>query len=127
MRSDHEGTRGERPDEGSRRSVGRLLKDQAARCVEETRTNDSKTLRYDWFLSRDSAEAETREAYIDSEDVIEHCMRTVSEATNELFRRFAYDQVVTVYGPASPELVALANARMGDAVRWYSFFQGLDS
>jgi quinol monooxygenase YgiN len=100
---------------------------QVARCVKETRAKDSKTLRYDWFLSRDSAEAETREAYVDSDGVIEHRMETVADATNELFRRFADDQVVTVYGPASPELVELANARMGDAVRWYSFFQGLDS
>jgi quinol monooxygenase YgiN len=103
------------------------FRNQVERCVEETRAKDTKTLRYDWFLSRDSAEAETREAYVNSEGVIEHRMKTVAEATNELFRRFADDPVVTVYGPASPDLVELANARMGDAVRWYSFFQGLDS
>jgi quinol monooxygenase YgiN len=103
------------------------FKDQVARCVEETRAQDTKTRRYDWFLSGDSAEAETREAYVDSDGVIEHRMKTVAEATNELIRRFADDPVVTVYGPASPELVEFANARMGDAVRWYSFFQGLDS
>jgi quinol monooxygenase YgiN len=103
------------------------FRDQMARCVEETRAKDTKTLRYDWFLSRDSTDAETREAYVDSDGVIEHRMKTVADATNELFRRFADDSVVTVYGPASPELIELANTRMGDAVRWYSFFQGLDS
>jgi quinol monooxygenase YgiN len=103
------------------------FKNQAARCVQETRAKDTKTLRYDWFLSRDSGEAETREAYVDSDGVIEHRMKTVADATNELFQRFADDPVVTVYGPASAELIEVANTRMGDAVRWYSFFQGLDS
>jgi quinol monooxygenase YgiN len=108
---------------------GRLdgFKDQVTRCVAETRAKDTKTRRYDWFLSRDSGEAETREAYVDSDGVIEHRMKTVAEATNELFKRFADDPIVIVYGPASAELVEFANARMGDAVRWYSFFQGLDS
>jgi quinol monooxygenase YgiN len=103
------------------------FKDQAARCIQETRAKDTKTLRYDWFLRRDTRDAETREAYVDSDGVIEHRMKTVADATNELFTRFADRPVVTVYGPASPELVELANARMGDAVRWFSFFQGLDS
>lgn len=103
------------------------FRNQVAVCVDQTRAKDTKTLRYDWFLSGDGDEAETRETYVDSDGVIEHRMTTVADATNELFRRFADDQVVTVYGPVSPELVELANARMGDAVRWYSFFQGLDS
>ena len=103
------------------------LKEQAARCVQETRLKDTKTLRYDWFVSSDGAECETREAYVDSDGVLEHRVKNVADATNEVFRRFAYDPVVTVYGEASPELKKLATARMGGTVRWFSFLRGLDS
>jgi len=103
------------------------LKEQATRCVKETKDKDIKTLRYDWFLSSDGTECEIREAYVDSDGVIEHRVKTVAQATNELFSNFADDPAVTVYGDASPELIEFANARMGDAVKWYSFLQGLDS
>lgn len=103
------------------------LKGQAARCVKETKDKDTKTLRYDWFLSSDDTECEIREAYVDSDGVVEHRVKTVAQATNELFSNFADDPAVTVYGDASPELIEFANARMGDAVKWYSFLQGLDS
>lgn len=103
------------------------LKEQATRCVKETKDKDTKTLRYDWFLSSDGTECEIREAYVDSDGVIEHRVKNVAQATNELFHNFADDPAVTVYGDASPELIEFANARMGDAVKWYSFLQGLDS
>jgi quinol monooxygenase YgiN len=103
------------------------LKEQAARCVKETKDKDTKTLRYDWFLSSDDTECEIREAYVDSDGVVEHRTKNVAQATNELFSNFADDPAVTVYGDASPELIEFANARMGDAVKWYSFLQGLDS
>jgi quinol monooxygenase YgiN len=103
------------------------LKEQAARCVKETKDKDTKTLRYDWFLSSDGAECEIREAYVDSDGVVEHRVKNVAQATNELFSNFADDPAVTVYGDASPELIEFADARMGDAVKWYSFLQGLDS
>ena len=103
------------------------FKEQAARCVKETKDKDTKTLRYDWFLSSDGTECEIREAYADSDGVIEHRVKNVAQATNELFSNFADDPAVTVYGDASPELIEFANARMGDAVKWYSFLQGLDS
>ena len=103
------------------------FKEQAARCVKETKDRDTKTLRYDWFLSSDGTECEIREAYVDSDGVVEHRIKNVAQATNELFYNFADDPAVTVYGDASPELIEFANARMGDAVKWYSFLQGLDS
>jgi quinol monooxygenase YgiN len=103
------------------------LKQQAAQCVKETKDKDTRTLRYDWFVSSDGTECEIREAYVDSDGVIEHRVKNVAEATNELFSNFADDPVVTVYGDASPELMEFANARMGEAVKWYSFLQGLDS
>jgi quinol monooxygenase YgiN len=103
------------------------LKEQATRCIEQTRERDIKTLRYDWFLSDDGARCEVREAYVDSDGVIEHRMENVRDATNELFSKFAEDPVVTVYGDASPKLVEFGNARMGDSIRWFSFLGGLDS
>ena len=103
------------------------LEEQAARCVQETREKDTKTLRYDWFVSSDGTACETREAYVDSNGVIEHRVKNVADATNEMFRRFADGPVVTVYGEAAPELKEFANARMGGAVRWFSFLQGLES
>jgi quinol monooxygenase YgiN len=103
------------------------LKEQATRCIQQTRERDTKTLRYDWFLSDDATRCEIREAYVDSDGVIEHRIDNVRDATNELFSKFADDPVVTVYGDASPKLVEFGNARMGDSIRWFSFLGGLDS
>lgn len=103
------------------------FEEQAAQCVAETRDKDTRTLRYDWFISSDGSECESCEAYVDSDAVIAHRVTNVAEATNELITRFAVDPVVTVYGDASPELREFANARMGDAVKWFSFLGGLDS
>jgi quinol monooxygenase YgiN len=58
----------------------RGLKKQAAQCVKETRDKDTRTLRYDWFVSSDGTECETREAYVDSDGVIEHRVKNVAEA-----------------------------------------------
>jgi quinol monooxygenase YgiN len=103
------------------------LKKQATRCIEQTRERDTKTLRYDWFLRGDGARCEIREAYVDSDGVIEHRIENVRDATNELFSTFAEDPVVTVYGDASSKLVEVGNARMGESIRWFSFLDGVDS
>jgi quinol monooxygenase YgiN len=103
------------------------LKAQATKCIEQTWERDTKTLRYDWFLSDDGTSCEIREAYVDSQGVIEHRMENVRDATNELFGKFADDPVVTVYGDASPELIEFGNMRMGEAIRWFTFLGGLDS
>jgi quinol monooxygenase YgiN len=103
------------------------LEEQATRCIEQTRQRDTKTLRYDWFLSDDGTRCEINEAYVDSDAVIEHRIENVRDATNELFSKFADHPMVTVYGDASPKLVEFGNARMGDSIRWFSFLGGLDS
>jgi quinol monooxygenase YgiN len=103
------------------------LEEQATRCIEQTRQRDTKTLRYDWFLSDDGTRCEINEAYVDSDAVIEHRIENVRDATNELFSTFAEDPVVTVYGDASPKLVEVGNARMGESIRWFSFLDGVDS
>ena len=38
------------------------FKQQAAECIRITREKDTRTLRYEWFLSRDGTECEVREA-----------------------------------------------------------------
>ncbi len=102
------------------------FKRQAADCIQQTREKDTKTLRYDWFLSRDGTECEIREAYTDSEGLIEHRMH-VGAALDKLFSEFADDHTVTVYGDASPRLVEMGNAQMAGRIRWYSFLRGLQS
>jgi quinol monooxygenase YgiN len=64
------------------------FKRQAAECIKQTRDKDTKTLRYDWFLSSDQTECEIREVYESSEGLVEH--RThIGEALDKLFNEFA--------------------------------------
>ena len=43
------------------------FKQQAAEMMRQTREKDTKTLRYDWFLSDDGTECEVREGYVDAD------------------------------------------------------------
>ena len=99
---------------------------QAAEMMRQTREKDTKTLRYDWFLSDDGAECEVREGYVDADALIEHA-RNVAEARDTLFRDFAYDHEMTLYGEPSPALAALMEQLAG-VVPFKKFFllQGLD-
>ena len=99
---------------------------QAAECIRQTKEKDTKTLRYDWFLSDDETECEIREAYEGSEGLVEHRMH-IGGALSKLFNEFADAHAVTVYGEPSPQLVEMANAQMAGRVKWYSFLQGLES
>jgi quinol monooxygenase YgiN len=103
------------------------FKHQAAEMVRQTKEKDTKTLRYDWFLSSDGTECEVREAYVDSDGLVEH-HNHIAEAKVQLFSEFADDHKMTVYGEPSPALIELADAMAGRVtVDWYSFLQGLDS
>ncbi len=102
------------------------FKQQAAECIKQTKEKDTKTIRYDWFLSSDETECEIREAYESSEGLVEHRMH-IAEALNKLFSEFADNHTVTVYGEPSPRLVEMARRMPQGSVRWYSFLQGLDS
>jgi quinol monooxygenase YgiN len=64
------------------------FKKQAAECIRVTRDKDTKTLRYDWFLSEDETECEIREAYVDADGFFEHRAH-VGEALNKLFAELA--------------------------------------
>jgi quinol monooxygenase YgiN len=102
------------------------FKDQAAEMMRLTKEKDTKTLRYDWFLSDDGTECEVREGYVDADALIEHA-HNVAKARDQLFRDFAYDHEMTVYGEPSPALAALMNQLAGVVpFRRFSLLQGLD-
>ena len=105
------------------------FKRHAAEMIRQTEEKDTKTLRYDWFISSDGTEFEVLEAYVNSEGLMEHSMH-IGEARNVLFSEFADDHRMKVYGDPSPQLVEHANALPPEHLReikWYSFLQGLES
>jgi quinol monooxygenase YgiN len=101
------------------------FKRQAAECIRQTKEKDTKTLRYDWFLSRDETECEIREVYESSEGLVEHRMH-IGEALDKLFGEFADDHAVSVYGEPSAQLLQLAGRMPEGTVKWYSFLEGLE-
>jgi len=105
------------------------FKRHAAELIRQAKEKDTKTLRYDWFISSDGTEFEVLEAYVNSEGLIEHSMH-VGEARNVLFSEFADDHRMRMYGDPSPQLVEHVNAVPPEhlqGVKWYSFLQGLES
>ena len=84
------------------------FKRQAAELIRQTKEKDTKTLRYDWFISSDGTEFEVLEAYENSEGLMEHSMH-IGEARNVLFSEFASDHRITVHGDPSGQLVELVN------------------
>jgi quinol monooxygenase YgiN len=106
---------------------GRLegFKKQAAECIRITREKDTHTLRYDWFLSSDGTECEVREAYTGPEGLIEH-NKNIIEARNRLFKDYADNHFMTVYGEASQPLLDLLKVHAG-GFKWFSFLQGLET
>src|SRR5262249_52736317 len=94
-------------------------------CIRITKEKDARTLRYDWFLSTDGSQCEVREAYIDPEGLIEH-NRNILEARGALFRNYADDHFMTVYGEPSQPLLDLLKAHDAGQT-WFVFVQGLES
>jgi quinol monooxygenase YgiN len=103
------------------------FKQQAAEMMRQTRERDTKTLRYDWFLSDDGTQCEVRESYMDADGLLEHA-HNVAEAREKLFRDHAYGHEMTIYGEPSPALAELMQ-RLAGHVKFnrYSLLQGLDS
>jgi quinol monooxygenase YgiN len=103
------------------------FKQQAAEVMRLTREKDTKTLRYDWFISDDGIHCEVREGYIDADGLLEH-NNHVKEARDKLFREHAYDHDMTIYGEPSPALAELFERLAGHVnFNRYSLLQGLDS
>jgi hypothetical protein len=100
------------------------FKKQAAECIRITREQDTRTLRYDWFLSNDGTECEVREAYTGPEGLIEH-NRHILEARTRLFRDYADNHFMTFYGEPTQTLLDLLKAHpVGH--KWFFFVQGLE-
>lgn len=103
------------------------FKQQAAEMMRLTREKDTKTLRYDWFISDDGTQCEVREGYVDADGLLEHAHH-VAEAREELFRGYAYGHDMTIYGEPSPALAELMERLAGHVeFNRFSFLQGLAS
>jgi len=101
------------------------FKAQAAEIMRITREQDTKTLRYDWLLKEDGTECEVHEIYVNEEGLFEHNMH-VMEARAVLFRDFAFDHRMTVFGDVSQQLRDLTVKHAG-GITVYSFLQGLET
>jgi len=97
---------------------------QVAEIMRLTRAQDTQTLRYDWFLNEDATECEVHEGYVREEGLIEHNQHVV-EARHELFRDYAFDHRMSVYGDISQHLSDLFDKHAG-GVSQFSFVQGLE-
>jgi quinol monooxygenase YgiN len=98
---------------------------RAAEMMRLTREQDTKTLRYDWFISDDRTTCEVREGYIDADGLFEHNSH-VREARDALFGYHAFGHDMTIYGEPSPALAELME-RMAGHVQFHRFalWQGL--
>jgi len=101
------------------------FKAQAAELIRITREQDTKTLRYDWFIKEDGTACEVHEAYLNEEGLFEHNIH-VLEARTILFRDFAFDHQMTVFGDISQRLRDLAIKHAG-GITVYSFLEGLET
>jgi quinol monooxygenase YgiN len=103
------------------------FKRQAAEMMRIAREEDTRTLRYDWFISDDGTECEVREAYTDANGLLEHGFH-VAEARDKLFRDYADGHHMTLYSEPSPRLADLID-QLSAHVKFtqLEFFQGLDS
>ncbi len=96
---------------------------QAAELIRTTKEQDTKTLRYDWFLKEDGTECEVHEAYVNEEGLFEHNTH-ILEARTILFRDFAFDHRMTIFGEPSQRLKDLTVKHAG-GITVYTFMEGL--
>lgn len=101
------------------------FKAQAAELIRITREQDTKTIRYDWFINEEGTECEVHEAYFSEEGLIEHNSHIMA-ARAVLFRDYAFDHRMAVFGEISQQLRGLFIKHAG-GVAVYSFFQGLEA
>jgi len=100
------------------------FKRQASEMMRVTREQDTGTLAYDWFLSKDGTECEVHEAYVDADALVEHALN-VRDARAVMFAEFAYDHQMAFSGDPSPRLIALVN-KIGVDAKWFTFLQALE-
>jgi quinol monooxygenase YgiN len=100
------------------------FKAEVAEILRLTRENDTQTLRYDWFIDKDETECEVHEAYRSERGLIEHNAHVMA-ARELLFRQYAFDHRMSVYGEISPQLRDLFMQHAG-GVTEFVFLQGLE-
>jgi quinol monooxygenase YgiN len=101
------------------------FKAQAVEIMRISREQDTKTIRYDWFVNEDGTECEVHEAYVNEEGLFEHNMH-VMEARALLFEKYAFDHRMTAFGEVSQKLRDLSTQYAG-GITVYSFLQGLEA
>jgi len=101
------------------------FKGQVAEILRVTREQDTHTLRCDWFINDDGAECEVHETFPNEQGLTEHKMNTM-EATEILFRDYAFEHRSTIYGEVSQDFIKLVDARMGSVPTVFTFLQGLE-
>ncbi len=103
------------------------FKQQAAEVMRLAREQDTKTLRYYWFIAADETGCEVREGYVDADGLLEH-NNHVRAARYQLFREHAYGHDMTIYGKPSPALAQLIERMAGHVTfHRYSLWQCLDA
>jgi quinol monooxygenase YgiN len=96
---------------------------QAAEIMRITQEQDTRTIRYDWFIKEDGTECEVHEAYVNEEGLFEHNMHVMG-ARAVLFEKYAFDHQMTAFGEVSQKLRDLSTKHAG-GITVYSFLQGL--
>ena len=102
------------------------FKQQAAELLRQAKEKDTKTLRYDWFISDDGTECEVREGYVDADALLEHAEH-IGEARTKLFRDFADGHHMTFYAEPSPALAEAIEHIPGVEITQFCFFAGLEA
>lgn len=103
------------------------FKAQVAELVRVVKEQDTGTLRWDWFLSRDGTECEVHEAYESVEAFFEHAGH-IKAARDKLFAEFATGHEVRVFGEPTPQFFAMVEGMQKAGlvkVIWFSLLQGL--
>ena len=101
------------------------FKAQAAEIMRITREQDTKTLRYDWFIKEDGTECEVHESYVNEEGLFEHNLHVMA-AREVLFRDYAFDHKMTAFDEVSQKFRDVAIKHAG-GITVYSFLQGLET
>jgi quinol monooxygenase YgiN len=101
------------------------FKAQVAEIMRITREQDTKTIRYDWFMKEDESECEVHEAYLNEDGLFEH-NRHVMQAREVLFRDYAFDHQMTVFRPVSQKFRDLTIKHAG-GINVYALLQTLET
>lgn len=100
------------------------FKRQAAELIRLTQEEDTRTLRYDWYVDETTMECEVHEAYLDEQGLIEHNQHVMA-AREQLFREYADNHRMSVYAAISPYLAGLFRKHAG-GVGAFTLLQGLE-